>query len=42
MLVPSLALAQGVRGSIDGQITDQNGGAVSGATVKLINLGTKR
>ena len=41
MLVPTLALAQGTRGTIDGQITDQNGAAVSGATVKLINLGTK-
>ena len=41
LLAPSLALAQGVRGSIDGQITDQNGAAVSGATVKVINLGTK-
>ncbi|HEV8487485.1 MAG TPA: carboxypeptidase-like regulatory domain-containing protein, partial [Blastocatellia bacterium] len=41
MLVPTLTLAQGTRGTIDGQITDQNGAAVSGATVKLINLGTK-
>jgi outer membrane receptor protein involved in Fe transport len=41
MLAPSFVLAQGVRGTIVGQVTDQNGGAVAGATVKLVNVAMK-
>jgi hypothetical protein len=33
--------AQGVRGTINGQVTDPNGAAVAGATVKLVNLSTQ-
>lgn len=38
LAVTSLALAQGVRGNINGEVTDPNGAVVTGATVKLINV----
>ena len=41
MLIQPLALAQGVRGTINGEVTDQTGAAVVGATVKLTNVATK-
>lgn len=37
VMMPILAAAQGVRGTVSGQVTDQNGAAISGATVKLID-----
>src|SRR5262245_53564398 len=34
------ALAQTITGRISGAVTDSNGGAVAGATVKVTNVGT--
>jgi hypothetical protein len=38
----SLTFAQGVRGNINGEVTDPNGAVVSGATVKLINVANQQ
>jgi hypothetical protein len=38
----SLNMLQGVRGTIAGQVTDQTGAVVPGATAKLINVGTQQ
>ncbi|MGP8253072.1 MAG: carboxypeptidase regulatory-like domain-containing protein [Terracidiphilus sp.] len=40
LAVSSLAFAQGVSGSLTGQVSDPTGAAVAGATVTLVNLGT--
>jgi hypothetical protein len=37
MMMPILAIGQGVRGTISGQVTDQTGAAIRGANVKLID-----
>src|SRR5262245_54481930 len=41
-LTPSLAGAQVLYGSLVGNITDQNGAVVSGATVTIVNKGTSQ
>ena len=38
LIASAMCFAQGTRGTIRGEVTDQNGAAVAGATVKLINL----
>src|SRR6185436_4425545 len=37
-----VGFAQGTRGTIRGDVTDQNGAAVAGATVKLVNTARKQ
>ena len=37
MVATAVTFAQGTRGTISGEITDPNGAAVAGATVRLIN-----
>src|SRR5262252_1505335 len=39
-LISIPAMGQGVRGTITGQVTDQSGAVVPGATVKLLNRAT--
>src|SRR5262245_13386857 len=41
-LTPSLAGAQVLYGSLVGNVTDQNGAVVSGATVTIVNKGTSQ
>ncbi len=41
-LMPSLASAQVLYGSIVGNVTDQNGAVVAGATIKITNKGTSQ
>ena len=38
LLATAMCFAQGTRGTIRGEVTDPNGAAVAGATVKLINV----
>jgi hypothetical protein len=40
LLAPALALAQGVRGNISGEVTDPSGAVVKGASVRLVNVAT--
>ena len=42
LLSSVVGLAQGTRGTISGEVTDQNGAAVPGATIKLVNLARKQ
>ena len=42
LLAVSTAFAQGSRGTISGEVTDQQGAVVSGAAVKLMKSGTKQ
>lgn len=42
LIASVMCSAQGTRGTIRGDVTDQNGAAVAGATVKLINLARKQ
>lgn len=42
VLASAMCFAQGTRGTISGEVTDQNGAAVPGATVKLVNLARKQ
>jgi outer membrane receptor protein involved in Fe transport len=39
-LAPAIGNAQTINGSISGAVTDQNGSAISGASVKVTNVGT--
>ena len=41
LLVPALASAQAVTGTIIGRVTDTSGAVVPGVTVTLTNTGTK-
>jgi len=38
LMASAMCFAQGTRGTIRGEITDPNGAAVAGATIKLINV----
>ena len=38
IIASGMVLAQGTRGTIRGDVTDQNGAAIAGASVKLINV----
>src|SRR5215475_211129 len=40
LLLPALAAAQTINGSISGAVTDQNGSALSGATIRVTKIGT--
>src|SRR5215475_18379 len=40
LLFPAMGNAQTINGSISGAVTDQNGSAISGATVKVTRVGT--
>src|SRR5258708_13937160 len=40
LLCPSRMLAQGLFGTISGTVTDSSGAAVSGVTIKVINVDT--
>jgi hypothetical protein len=42
ILLSTVGFAQGVRGTITGQVKDPNGSVVPGATVKLVNVATKQ
>ncbi|HYL99371.1 MAG TPA: carboxypeptidase regulatory-like domain-containing protein, partial [Blastocatellia bacterium] len=42
LLVSALALAQGARGTISGQVTDASGAVIAGATVSLKNVATQQ
>lgn len=42
LIASAMCMAQGTRGTIRGEVTDQNGAAVAGATVKLVNLARKQ
>jgi Carboxypeptidase regulatory-like domain len=40
LLAPAIGNAQTINGSISGAVTDQNGSAISGATIKVTKVGT--
>jgi hypothetical protein len=42
LITASLANAQGIGGAISGQVVDQSGGAVVGATVRIVNRDTNQ
>lgn len=42
LLLPTLIMAQGIGGAISGQVVDQSGGAVVGATVRIVNRDTNQ
>lgn len=42
LLSASLAMGQGIGGAISGQVVDQSGGAVVGATVRIVNSDTNQ
>ena len=38
IITAGLVLAQGTRGTVSGEVTDQNGASIAGASVKLMNV----
>jgi outer membrane receptor protein involved in Fe transport len=40
LFLPVMGVAQTINGSISGAVTDQNGSAISGATIKVTKIGT--
>jgi len=42
LITASLAMGQGIGGAISGQVVDQSGGAVVGATVRIVNRDTNQ